>query len=163
MSMPLTHAIAATFAPPVMEARRWLDGVVFPPDRPLINVSQAAPMEAPPLALRQAVAEAALNDPAAHLYGPVLGLPELRTEVAAQWSAAYGGNILADEVAITQGCNQAFCTAMATLAASGDEIILPTPWYFNHKMWCDMQGVRAVPLATGTDLIPDAAEAARLI
>ncbi|MGB7261773.1 MAG: aminotransferase class I/II-fold pyridoxal phosphate-dependent enzyme, partial [Albidovulum sp.] len=163
MSMPLTHAMAATFAPPVMEARRWLDGVVFPPDRPLINVSQAAPMEAPPLALRQAVAEAALNDPAAHLYGPVLGLPELRAEVAAQWSTAYGGNILADEVAITQGCNQAFCTAMATLAASGDEIILPTPWYFNHKMWCDMQGVRAVPLATGTDLIPDAAKAARLI
>ncbi|MGB3179664.1 MAG: aminotransferase [Albidovulum sp.] len=163
MSMPLTHAMAATFAPPVMEARRWLDGVVFPPDRPLINVSQAAPMEAPPLALRQAVAEAALNDPAAHLYGPVLGLPELRAEVAAQWSTAYGGNILADEVAITQGCNQAFCTAMATLATSGDEIILPTPWYFNHKMWCDMQGVRAVPLATGTDLIPDAAEAARLI
>ncbi|MGB7323187.1 MAG: aminotransferase [Albidovulum sp.] len=163
MPMPLTHAMAATFAPPVMEARRWLDGVVFPADRPLINVSQAAPMEAPPLALRQAVAEAALNDPAAHLYGPVLGLPELRAEVAAQWSTAYGGNILADEVAITQGCNQAFCTAMATLAASGDEIILPTPWYFNHKMWCDMQGVRAVPLATGTDLIPDAAEAARLI
>ncbi|MGB5837789.1 MAG: aminotransferase [Albidovulum sp.] len=163
MSMPLTHAMAATFAPPVMEARRWLDGVVFPPDRPLINVSQAAPMEAPPLALRQAVAEAALNDPAAHLYGPVLGLPELRAEVAAQWSTAYGGNILADEVAITQGCNQAFCAAMATLATSGDEIILPTPWYFNHKMWCDMQGVRAVPLATGTDLIPDAAEAARLI
>ncbi len=25
-------------------------------------------------------------------------------------------------------------------------MILPTPWYFNHKMWLDMAGVTAVPL-----------------
>ncbi len=163
MTLPLTPQMAATFPPPVMEARRWLEGVTFPPDRPLINVSQAAPMEAPPEGLRQALAEAALSDPAAHLYGPVLGLPALRAEIAAQWSAAYGGTITAEEVAITQGCNQAFCAAMSTLAGEGDEVILPTPWYFNHKMWFDMQGIRTVPLATGDGLIPDAAAAARLV
>ncbi|MEL7013988.1 MAG: hypothetical protein AAFO72_11995, partial [Pseudomonadota bacterium] len=53
----------STFAPPVMEARRWLDGVQFPPDRPLINVSQAAPVEAPPEALREVIAHAAMNQP----------------------------------------------------------------------------------------------------
>ena len=36
---------STTFAPPVMEARRWLDGVTFTKDRPLINVSQAAPVD----------------------------------------------------------------------------------------------------------------------
>ena len=46
--MPATRT-ASTFAPPVMEARRWLDGVTHPEDRPLINVSQAAPVEAPPI------------------------------------------------------------------------------------------------------------------
>ena len=163
MIHPLNPAMARTDPPPVMEARRWLDGVTFPPDRPLINVSQAAPVEPPPLALRQALAEAALNDPAAHLYGPVLGLPALRAEIAARWSAAYGGRIVPDEVAITQGCNQAFTAVMATLAGAGDEVILPTPWYFNHKMWLDMQGVRAVPLATGEGLIPHAEAAAALI
>ena len=86
MIHPLNPAMAATEAPPVMEARRWIAGATFPPDRPLINVSQAAPVEPPPLGLRQALAEAALNDPAAHLYGPVLGLPELRAEIAQQWS-----------------------------------------------------------------------------
>ena len=161
--LPLNPAMAATDPPPVMEARRWLDGVVFPPDRPLINVSQAAPVDSPPLALRQALAEAALNDPAAHLYGPVLGLPALRAEVAAQWSAAYGGPDRPDQVAITQGCNQAFTAVMSTLAGAGDEVILPTPWYFNHKMWLDMQGVHTIPLATGPGLIPDAAAAAALI
>ena len=163
MTLPLNPAMAATFAPPVMEARRWLEGVVFPPDRPLINVSQAAPVDSPPLGLRQALAEAALSEGAAHLYGPVLGLPELRAEIAAQWSAAYGGVIAPGQVAITQGCNQAFTAVMSTLAGPGDEVILPTPWYFNHKMWLDMQGVRAVPLATGPDLLPDPARAAALI
>jgi aspartate/methionine/tyrosine aminotransferase len=155
--------MAATEAPPVMEARRWVADAVFPPDRPLINVSQAAPVEPPPEGMRRAIAEAALHDPGAHLYGPVLGLPELRAEVAVRWSAAYGGRIAAGEVAITSGCNQAFCSVMATLAAPGDEVILPTPWYFNHKMWLDMSGVRAVPLSQGSGLLPDPEEAAELI
>ena len=163
MSLPLNPAMRATDPPPVMEARRWLDGVTFTADRPLINVSQAAPTAPPPLALRQAVAEAALNDPAAHLYGPVLGLPALRSEIALQWSAAYAGHIAADQVAITQGCNQAFTAVMSTLAGAGDEVILPTPWYFNHKMWLDMQGVTAVPLPCGAGLIPDPDHAATLI
>ena len=49
------------------------------------------------------------------------------------------------------------------LAGAGDEVILPTPWYFNHKMWLDMQGVAAVPLPAGPGLIPEAEAAARLI
>ena len=163
MITPLNPAMAATEMPPVMEARRWLNGVTFSPERPLINISQAAPVDVPHLGLRQAVADAALNLPEAHHYGPVLGLPALRAEIAQQWSAAYGGTINPTQVAITQGCNQAFCAVLATLAGAGDEVILPTPWYFNHKMWLDMQGVRTVPLTTGPGLIPDAATAAALI
>ncbi len=163
MTLPLNPAFALTDPPPVMEARRWLLGVTHPADRPLINVSQAAPVESPPLGLRQALADAALNDPNAHLYGPVLGLPALREEIATQWSVAYGGAISADQVAITQGCNQAFTAIMATLAGPGDEVILPTPWYFNHKMWLDMASVTTVPLDTGATLIPDAQAAAALV
>jgi aspartate/methionine/tyrosine aminotransferase len=163
MTLPLNPAMRDTDPPPVMEARRWLDGVTFPPDRPLINVSQAAPVDPPPLALRQALADAALNDDAAHLYGPVLGLPALRAEISAQWSMAYGGVITPEQVAITQGCNQAFTAVMSTLAGAGDEVILPTPWYFNHKMWLDMQGVTTVPLPCGAGLIPDPEHAASLI
>ncbi|SEP12845.1 Aspartate/methionine/tyrosine aminotransferase [Salinihabitans flavidus] len=154
---------AASFAPPVMEARRWLDGVDFPADRPLINVSQAAPVAPPPEALRRHIAETALHVPEAHLYGPVLGLPDLREELAAQWSAAYGGAIAPAHVAITSGCNQAFCAAIAALTGQGDEVILPTPWYFNHKMWLDMAGVGAVPLPTDAALLPDPDRAASLI
>ncbi len=154
---------SATFSPPVMQARRWLDGVEFPPERPLINVSQAAPVEPPPEPLRKIIAKAALEQPQAHLYGPVLGLPELRGEVASQWSVAYDGQIDAAQVAITSGCNQAFCAVISALCGEGDEVILPTPWYFNHKMWLDMSGVRTLPLPARAGLLPEAEEAASLI
>ncbi len=154
---------ATTFAPPVMEARRWLDGVTFAPDRPLINVSQAAPVDPPPAPLLQAMADIVLTDPSAHLYGPVLGLPDLRAEVAARWSADYGGTVRASQVAITSGCNQAYAAALMALTTEGDEVILPIPYYFNHRMWNDMTGVVTVPLPTGAGLIPDPDHAAALI
>lgn len=160
---PLNPALARTFAPPVMEAARWVKGIDFPADKPLINVAQAAPVDPPPEALRRVVAEAALNNPDAHLYGPDLGLPELRAEVAATTAAHYGGTVSADQVAITAGCNEAFCAVMATLAGPGDEVIVPTPWYFNHKMWLDMTGVSTVALPTGPDMIPDPEHAAALM
>ncbi len=157
---PMSPLITRTAPPPVMEARRWLAGVDFPPDRPLINLSQAAPVEPPPDSLREAMAEMVRAEADTHLYGPVLGLPPLRSEIAWRWSAAYGGDIRPEEVAITAGCNQAFCTAITTLAAPGDAVMLPVPWYFNHRMWLDMAGIETVPLPCGPDMLPDA-QAAR--
>lgn len=161
LAPPLSAGIRAAFPPPVMEARRWIAGRSFAPDLPLLNLSQAAPADPPPAELREAIAEAARTDPAAHLYGPVLGLPALREEIAGQWSAAYGGEIRAEDVAITSGCNEAFCALMASLAGPGDAVILPTPWYFNHKMWLDITGVetRALPCGPGLLPEPEAAEA----
>ena len=160
MTQPRT---AATFRPPVMEARRWLDGVTHPANRPLINVSQAAPVDPPPQGLRQAIADAALTRDDAHLYGPVLGSPELRAELAAQTAAHYTGTITPAQVCITSGCNQAFAAAIASLCNETDEVILPTPWYFNHKMWLDMSGVTSVALATDANLLPDPDHAEALI
>ncbi|NNK67821.1 MAG: aminotransferase [Rhodobacteraceae bacterium] len=161
--MHINPDMAATMAPPVMEARRWISGVTFPPDRPLINVSQAAPVAPPPEAMRAAMAEMVMRDPTVHLYGPVLGLPELREEVARRTARIYGGQIALEQVAITAGCNEAFTAILATLAGPGDEVILPTPWYFNHKMALDMAGVGAVPLPSGPGLIPDPQAAGALI
>ncbi|MEO0766612.1 MAG: aminotransferase [Pseudomonadota bacterium] len=160
MTQPRTNA---TFPPPVMEARRWLEGVDFAADHPLINVSQAAPVDPPPPALRQAMADAALTKDDAHLYGPVLGMPALRAALSAQINTHYGADTSADHICITSGCNQAFAAALSTLCTEGDEVILPTPWYFNHKMWLDMTGVHAVPLPAGAGLLPSVDAAAALI
>ena len=124
---PTSPLILHTAPPPVMEARRWLQGIDFPPERPLINLSQAAPVDPPPEPLREAMAEMVRDDPTTHLYGPVLGLPALRSEIAWRWNAVYGGDIRPDEVAITAGCNQAFCTTITTLASPGDAVCRPLP------------------------------------
>jgi aspartate/methionine/tyrosine aminotransferase len=58
------------------------------------------------------------------------------------------------------GCNQAFFNVMVALAGSGDEVILPAPWYFNHQMTLQMLGVTVVPLPFRPDRggVPDPAD-----
>lgn len=163
MISPLSPGVAATFHAPIVEAHRWLAETARPEGLALLNLSQAAPVEPPPLPLRQAMAAAVMEDPGAHLYGPDLGLPELREALAARTARLYGGTIAAEQVAITAGCNHAFTLVAATLAGPGDEVILPVPWYFNHKMWLDTAGARAVPLPTGDTLVPDPQAARALI
>ena len=160
---PINPNIHATFPPPVMEARRWIAGKTFPADRPLIALSQAAPVDPPPAPLARAMADALMTNPESHLYGPVLGLPALRSELATQWSANYNAAITPDQVAVTAGCNQAFTSVMSTLAGPDDAVILPVPYYFNHKMWLDMAGVEGRYLKTDDSLLPDVDACAALI
>jgi len=157
----MTGRTAQTFAPPVVEAYSWLEGKNFS-QRALINVSQAAPVAPPPAPLRAHMAKV-IEEVDTHLYGAVLGLEPLRAELARHSSALYQGQVTTEQVAITSGCNQAFSAVVATLCRDGDEIILPTPFYFNHKMWLDMSGVRCCALPCQGDMIPDPAEAARRI
>ncbi len=163
MPLPLNPRFAATLPPPVPEAFRWLSEIPQPAHLPLMNLSQAAPVDPPHPDLRAAMAEAVLHDPKVHLYSPVLGWPELRARLAVRTQALYGGDISAAQIALTSGCNQAFCASIAMLAAAGDQVILPTPWYFNHAMWLSMTGIEAVPLPTGNDLMPDVKTCASLI
>jgi aspartate/methionine/tyrosine aminotransferase len=157
----MTGRTAQTFAPPVVEAYSWLEGKDFS-QRALINVSQAAPVAPPPAPLRAHMAKV-IEEVDTHLYGAVLGLESLRAELARHSSTLYQGQVSTEQVAITSGCNQAFSAVVATLCRDGDEIILPTPFYFNHKMWLDMSGVRCCALPCQGDMIPDPAEAARRI
>lgn len=148
---------------PIMEAGSWVANAEFPADRPLLDLSQAAPAKPPHQTIRERLAQAMLTEDGAHHYGPVLGNTDLRAEIADQWSALYGGKIAVGNTAITAGCNQAFCVAVQTACASGDAVMLPSPWYFNHKMWLDMAGIECVPLPCDDNMLPDAERAAALM
>lgn len=163
MPLALSPAALNTLTPPVMEARRWLDEIPLPPGLPLLNLSQAAPVDPPPLPLREAMARAVIDQPATHLYGPVFGHRALREALAARTAQLYGGPVGADQVALTSGCNQAFCSVISVLCQPGDAVILPVPWYFNHHMWLSLNGIDSVPLPTGPDLLPDPADCAARI
>ncbi|WP_374015259.1 aminotransferase [Phaeobacter sp. A36a-5a] len=152
-----------TFVSPIVNSRRWLEGLNLPADMPLLNLSQAAPADPPPEGLRRAIAEAALGDDSSHLYGAVLGRDSLRAALAAKMGRHYAADLKAGDVAITSGCNQAFAATIAALCGEGDQVILPTPWYFNHRMWLDMQGVETCPLPVGAAMLPCPDAAAKLI
>ena len=149
--------------PPVLEVKSWISNPDLQPSKPIIDVSQAAPTEPPPEKLLKFMADKVLSDNAVNTYGPVLGLDELRESLASKWSIQYNGKISKKNVAITTGCNQAFCASIATFTGENDEVIIPTPWYFNHHMWLQMAGVKTVPLETDSNMIPILEKAEALI
>lgn len=155
--------VSAVDAPPIPAARAWIshyDGA----RGPIIDLSQAVPGTPPPDELLERIAAAAhLGDTAR--YGPILGDPALRAAHAAEVERHYGAAIPVESVAITAGCNQAFITAMLALAKAGDAVLLPAPWYFNHKMVLDMLGIeaRVLPARAENGFVPDADEAATLL
>lgn len=152
-----------TISPPVMDARRWLQETPIETNQELLNLSQAAPVDPPPDDLLNHMAESIKMNPTSNIYGPVLGNPELREEIAARWSILYQGEINPFHVAITSGCNQAFAATVATLAEPGDSVMIAAPWYFNHKMWLDMMGINTTVLTLEKDLKPDVERARKLI
>ena len=155
---PLLRAVAE---PPIAEAQGWLRGRVFPPEKPLIDVAQAVPGYPPPDALTAHLA-AAIGRPEMARYTEIEGIPALRQAIAAHMGGVYGAAVAPGEVAVTAGCNQAFCLAMMALAGAGDEVILPLPYYFNHRMWLDMLGIATVGLPFRPDRFgaPDPRDAA---
>lgn len=158
---PAWEAVAT---PAIAETRAWIAGRRFPEDRPLIDVAQAVPGYPPPKPLTDHLARL-VTDGGSHRYTEIEGLPALRQALARHMSGFYGAAIAPDAAAITAGCNQAYCLAMQVLAAPGDEVLLPQPAYFNHQMWLDGLGVKAVHLPFRADRqgVPDPDEAARLI
>lgn len=162
--MRLNQFVRNTAYPPIPEAASWVEGRQFSNDKPLIDLSQAVPGYATSRGILDHMAKV-LTDMTTGSYGPVLGLAELREAYADHLSSGSSESILTSNVAITAGCNQAFYVAIAALCTPGDEVILPSPWYFNHKMSLEMLGINAVPLPCleQKQLIPEAEIAAQLI
>ena len=153
--------VQAVVAPPIAEAQGWVKGLDA---ADLLDVAQAVPSYPPAESLRTHLAEVVLREDV-HGYTDILGLPRLRRALAEHMAADYEADIDPRHVAVTAGCNQAFCLALSALAAAGDEVILPVPYYFNHQMWLDAQGIRAVHLPTdeAAGSVPDPEAARRLI
>ncbi|MGI9608202.1 MAG: aminotransferase [Acidimicrobiales bacterium] len=133
-----------------------------PSSTPLLDMSQGAPGFPPAAVVSARIAEAA-SQPDGGRYTPLLGLPHLRKAFAADLSGHYGGDVGADDICITSGCNQAFCMVTSALAEPGDDIILTLPYYFNHDMWLGLDGVRATYLRAAAGVIPSVEEAEELI
>ena len=156
--MHLNDNLRRVVTSPITEAYGWVEGrgVSSATARgdaseedatALLDVSQAVPGYPPPRELREHVAEMARRDDA-HGYTEQLGLAALRQELAGRVSRLYDAAVPKDtgQLGITARCNQDFCLVVSALAAPGDEVVLPAPYYFNHDMWLRAQGVVPVYL-----------------
>jgi aspartate/methionine/tyrosine aminotransferase len=155
--------VLALASPPIPQAKAW--GAAYRASHgPFIDLSQAVPGYPPAAALLSRLGAAAASPDNAG-YGPILGEDALRSAYARHVGALYVTGLDAEAVAITAGCNEAFFVAMIGLAAAGDAIVLPQPWYFNHAMTLAMLGIEARPLPCLAEagFVPDPADAAALI
>lgn len=162
MTLKLSAAIAASEFPPIAEALSWVKDRHS--DRELLNLCQAVPSYPPALELQQEFARLT-HLPGTGSYTEILGIPQLRQTFAEHVSRTYSAPVSASDVGITTGCNQAFAAAVMAVAERGDNIIIPTPWYFNHHMWLTMLGLEARSIAAfGPEgAWPNVAEARRKI
>ncbi|MCC5656337.1 pyridoxal phosphate-dependent aminotransferase [Nostoc sp. XA010] len=100
-----------------------------------------------------------LAEPTNNLYKSVEGIPPLLTALAEKLQTFNGIEINGENcIVVTAGSNMGFMNAILAITNPGDEIILNTPYYFNHEMAIAMAGCRAVLVATDENyqLRPDA-------
>jgi aspartate/methionine/tyrosine aminotransferase len=139
-----SHRLAAVQAPVIPIVGRWTAETPG-----TISLGQGVVSYGPPAEAVEAARRfgGSLAD---HRYGPVEGLPTLVQALEAKLEAENRMRVRPrSRVLVTAGGNQAFMNAVLAVTDPGDEIILPTPYYFNHEMAIVMAGARTVRVATG--------------
>src|SRR5215510_1346299 len=90
-----------------------------------------------------------LGNPELHKYQAVYGVPELLELIEAKLRDENGIEVKPhSRVVVTAGGNMAFVNALLAVADAGDEIILQTPYYFNHEMAITMANCNATLVPT---------------
>ncbi len=163
MPFALSPRIRATQTPPIPSVRAWAARYGGGAG-PVLDLTQAVPGYPPHADLLAKLAESA-GSRATASYGPIDGEPALRAALADDMSRFYGAKIATDDIAVTSGGNLAFTMAMTTLAGQGEAVMLPAPWYFNHRMALTALGIPCVPLDCRAEdgFVPDPDRAAALM
>ena len=90
-----------------------------------------------------------LAQPQNHCYQAVTGIPPLLEAI--KLKLATDNQIEINQhncIVVTAGANMAFMNALLAITKAGDEIILNTPYYFNHEMAIAMANCRPVLVKT---------------
>ncbi len=113
-----------------------------------ISLGQGVVNYPPPAAATDAIASF-LAAPDNHQYKLVDGIAPLR-ELLVQKLAVENGIVVSQDNAlvVTAGGNMAFMNALLAITDPGDEVILQTPFYFNHEMALTMLNCRPVLVPT---------------
>lgn len=140
-------------SPPIVKLTEAAKRYVASPD--FLNLGQGLPGHIPPedalSSLRERIAH-----PSTHLYSPDEGMLELREELAIYLRRTSNIDVNPlDELVITAGANNAFAGAVMTLVHQGQDVIMPTPYYFNSLMAVNLMGGTVTEVPVTEDFQPD--------
>ena len=113
-----------------------------------LSLGQGVVFYGPPPEVRKGIDDF-FADPQNHKYKPVYGIPPLLEAITAKLETE--NTILVGQgnrVVVTAGSNMAFSNTILAITEPGDEVILQTPYYFNHEMALQMLDVRPVLIPT---------------
>jgi N-succinyldiaminopimelate aminotransferase len=115
-----------------------------------INLGQGFPDTDGPASLLADVAANVVGG--VNQYPPGLGVPELRTAVAAHQKRFWGLDVDPDTVLVTTGATEAIAAAVLALCGPGDEVVTFQPYYDSYAATIALSGatLRAVPLRPPT-------------
>lgn len=89
-----------------------------------------------------------LKNPENHKYQSVQGIAPLRSALAEKLQIDNSIDLTQREIVVTAGSNMGFLNAILAITSPGDEVILQTPYYFNHEMAIVIAGCRPVLVDT---------------
>lgn len=112
-----------------------------------ISLGQGVVYYDPPPQAEQRIAEF-LRTPDAHKYKPVHGIPQLTEAFTKKLQAENHISSHDRALFVTAGSNLAFAATVQAITDPGDEVIIQTPYYFNHEMAITMANVEPVLVAT---------------
>jgi len=147
--------------PPIVKLAEAARGFISSPD--FLDLGQGLPGHIPPEEAITALKDR-LSHPSTHLYTADQGLLDLREELALYLRRNTGIDINPlNELVITAGANNAFAGAILTLLEPGENVIMPTPYYFNSVMAIRLAGGKVVEIPTGPDYQPDPSDIEKAI
>ncbi|MDB9511645.1 pyridoxal phosphate-dependent aminotransferase [Kamptonema animale CS-326] len=90
-----------------------------------------------------------LADPENHKYKAIQGIPPLLEAIETKLKADNGIEINSKNcIVVTAGSNMGFMNAILAITSPGDEIIIQSPYYFNHEMAVMMADCHPIVVAT---------------
>lgn len=114
-----------------------------------ISLGQGVVSYSPPQAAFEQIPEF-FSDPENHKYKAIQGIPALLAVIQAKLKTDNHIDINEQNcIVVTAGSNMGFINAILAITSPGDEVIIQSPYYFNHEMAIIMASCR--PVIVNTD------------
>ena len=139
-------------SPPIAKLTEAAKKYIASPD--FLNLGQGLPGHIPPEDALTALRDR-LSHPSTHIYTPDEGMMELREELALYLRQKSGIDVNPqNELVITAGANNAFAGAILTLLEPNDNVIMPSPYYFNTVMAVKLAGGNVIEVPVDSKFQP---------